>query len=94
MNKVLLIILDGYGIAKDANDNAVTRSKSPFLHKLLRMFSSDLYEKIKDSSDLFFCFFLKKFIIIRGVLIWILIKSLKINKANNYYHIILKLQII
>ena len=42
MNKVLLIILDGYGIAKDAYDNAVTRSKSPFLHKLLSENSTTL----------------------------------------------------
>ena len=34
--KVLLVILDGYGLTKDAKDNAVLRSQSPFLHKLLK----------------------------------------------------------
>lgn len=34
--KVLLVILDGYGLTKDAKDNAVSRSNSPFLHKLLK----------------------------------------------------------
>lgn len=33
--KVALIILDGYGIGKDYEFNAVTRSNSPFLHKNL-----------------------------------------------------------
>lgn len=32
----MLIILDGYGVAKDATDNAVTQSKSPFLHQLMQ----------------------------------------------------------
>ena len=41
MNKVLLIILDGYGIAKDAMIT-VTRSKSPFLHELLKENSTTL----------------------------------------------------
>lgn len=34
--KALLIILDGYGIAKDADDNAVTKSDSPYLKNLLK----------------------------------------------------------
>ncbi|MBT5347063.1 2,3-bisphosphoglycerate-independent phosphoglycerate mutase [bacterium] len=35
-DKALLIIIDGYGIAKDADDNAVTRSNSPHLKNLLK----------------------------------------------------------
>ena len=35
-NKVLLIILDGYGETSDSIDNAVTQSKSPFLHNLFK----------------------------------------------------------
>jgi len=35
-NKVILIILDGYGETSDSTDNAVTQSKSPFLHGLFK----------------------------------------------------------
>jgi 2,3-bisphosphoglycerate-independent phosphoglycerate mutase len=34
-NNVLLMILDGYGIRQDADNNAVSRAKTPFLNKLI-----------------------------------------------------------
>jgi len=35
---IMLLILDGFGIAPDAEGNAVTRSKMPFFHKLVESY--------------------------------------------------------
>ena len=40
--KTLLIILDGYGEAKDSKYNAVTRSNTPFLDELRSNYPSTL----------------------------------------------------
>lgn len=37
-NKVLLIILDGYGEGKDTPSNAVTRAKTPFINRLRKTY--------------------------------------------------------
>ncbi|MFC1615605.1 2,3-bisphosphoglycerate-independent phosphoglycerate mutase [Patescibacteria group bacterium] len=43
-NKVMLLILDGYGEGKDYKYNAVTRSKTPFLDQLREKYPSTLLQ--------------------------------------------------
>ena len=51
-NKVLLIVLDGYGEGKDYKYNAVTRSNTPFIDKLREKYPCTLLNADSDHVGL------------------------------------------
>ena len=36
MNKVMMVIMDGFGIAEPSNKNAISQAKTPFIDELFK----------------------------------------------------------